>query len=163
MNVIDFAALVLLLVFARRGYLRGLVQEGFEAAAAVAGLVTARAVYVSWAARVSLYAGLPEGVTRPVLFAATAVAVASVGFALAPVVRALVVRDERRLRAEQWGGAGFGLAKGLILCVVLIALAAQVPLATVAAALDSSAAGRFTFAVMPELYRHVNAWLERSP
>lgn len=163
MNLIDLAVLAFLIGMAWRGYRRGLIQEGGEALAAVAGLVAAGSVSGPWAAAVAVYTGVPEDVGRPVLFAATAVSVAAAGFALAPVVHRLVVERTGRHRADAWGGACFGAAKALVLCAIALALAARIPLGAVSATLDASAAARAVFAVMPAVYRYIGELVPPGP
>lgn len=163
MNLIDLAVLAFLLGMAWRGYRRGLVREGSETVAALAGLATAYSVSGPWAARLAVHTGVPEDVGRPVLFAATAVAVAAMGFALAPVFHRLLIDRTGRQRLDAWGGVCFGAAKALILSAVVLALAARIPLGMVSATLDASAAARAVFAVMPAVYRYVGELVQPGP
>lgn len=160
MNLIDLFVLAVALFFGVRGYRRGLVQESMEGIAVVVGLVVAYRVHASLAMGTTLILGIPESVTRPVLFAAIAIAVTAIGFAVATLLSRAIASATWKA-TDRWGGFTFGMLKGLALCALILVFAGQTRFTSALIALEQSASGRATFALMPEVYRHVYQWMER--
>lgn len=152
MNLVDLTALLLVVWLGVRGYLKGLLQEALEAAAALAGVVAASRTYGTLGDWVAVYTGLPVDVTRPVMYAAVAVSVTAVGFFVATLIR-LAWPGRAKVRAfDGYGGLAFGILKGVFLAAILVLFLAQVPSATVLRMLDTSAFGRAVLASVPALY-----------
>lgn len=161
MNGIDLVVFALILFFGVRGFRKGFVREGSEAVAAGVGLFVAYRTFADVASWTSVYTRLPLAVTRPVLFVAIALAIASVGFGIAALLHHYLIHPSSWKRADGWLGLGFGALKGTFLCGLLLVMLTQLPLASVANALQDSAAGRAVFFAMPEFYRYVDHWIER--
>lgn len=160
MNLVDLLVLMVVLAFSVRGYRRGLVQEGLETAAAVGALLLSVRMFSPMATLTTVYTGIPQSVTGPVLFVALAVSIASIGFGLASLIRRAIAARPIWERTDGWVGLGFGAFKGALISAILLVLVSQAPYATIVAALEASAAGRAVYALMPEVYRHVDVWLK---
>lgn len=155
MNLVDLLVLLLALWLGVRGYVNGLLKEGLEAASALGGVALAARTHQVLGDSISIYTGLPTGVTRPVMYAAVAVSATALGFFLVFWIQRAVPRRARLRRLDGWGGLAFGILKGLFFAALLAVLAAQVPLAALAQALDRSAFCRAVFALAPAIYERL--------
>lgn len=162
MNGVDLLVVIVSGIAGVRGFRRGLVREGLEAAAALGGVVAGYRAYGSFGISFAISTGLPPGLTRPLLFVVTAVAIASVGFLAARAAARAVAERSGWAVADNLGGLGFGVLKGVFYSSLIVIAAAQTPAAWVTEALDGSAFGRALYAVAPDVYRHVDVWLMRS-
>ena len=155
MNLVDLATLLLVVWFGARGYAKGLVREGLEAASALGGVVLAARTHEALGDAVTIYTGLPIGVTRPVMYGAVAVSATAIGFFVISLIRRFLPKRERMRRFDDLGGLAFGVLKGFFFAALLVILAAQVPAATLTRALDRSAFGRAVFVLAPAVYQRL--------
>lgn len=160
MNLLDLVVVVFVIVLAARGYRRGLVREACEAASTLGALAVAQRMQSPMAASVSLYSGIPQEVTRPVLFVAIALVVAGVGYAVAPWLQDRVPRQGMWGRVDDLGGFGFGLLKGVFFISLLLVVAGQVPIGSVTTLLDGSMFSRSLFTVLPSAFQALGGWID---
>lgn len=159
MNVIDLLTFVAVLIIGFKGLRKGLVKEFLEACSAVLGLVIAYHTYDQWGTTVTLATGIPVDVTRPVIFAAVAIAATAIGFLVASYVAQVAPEVGWFRTFNGIGGMAFGTCKGLFYAVLVVLLLAQAPFASVATALDGSAFGRAIYRLMPEVFRRIEILL----
>lgn len=153
MNLIDLGALLLAVWLGARGYVKGLLKEGMEAASALIGVVAASRTYGELGDFIAIYTGLPLDVTRPVMYAVVAISVTAIGFFITALIHVVLPRRARARSFDGYGGLAFGILKGVFFAALLVLFAAQLPSATLTRALDASAFSRTVLTSAPAIYR----------
>lgn len=120
MPVADIVILVLLALSIWRGFTRGLVREGLALAGWIVGLIVAINGYESFAAVLAPF------ITTPSLQKATAFIVLCLSMVILSALIALVLSEILKALAlrpvDKLAGAGFGLARGLLIVLLAIGL-----------------------------------------
>lgn len=155
MNLVDLAVLLLAVWLGARGYAKGLLREGLEAASALGGVILAGRTHQILGDTISIYTGLPVSVTHPVMYGAVAVSATAIGFFIVYLIRRVVPKRQGARGLDDWGGLLFGILKGLFFAALLVILVAQIPSATLTRALDRSAFGRTVFVLAPVVYQRI--------
>lgn len=142
MSTVDLALVILLLLFAVRGYWRGLLREGCALAGLLGGAVAAGAMGPAVAALI-----VSRGGAAPVPAALMGAAAVFLGVYFSAVVAGLVL--DRLARAvflgglNRMAGVAFGLAKGAtVLGLGLVVLQRVVPRPGLGDLIEASKLGR---------------------
>ena len=122
MPVADLVILVILALSIWRGFARGLVREGLALAGWVIGLIVAINGYQSFAAVLAPFISTPslqKATAFLVLCLSMVILSALIALVLSEILKALALRPVDKL-----AGAGFGLARGLLIVLLAIGLLA---------------------------------------
>jgi len=160
MNFIDLLVFLCALAAGVRGFRRGLALEGIEAASAFGAIALAYAVRQRWGTALAVSTGLAEGLSRGAAFLGTALAAASLGFALAGWLSRKVPEAGPWAAADGIGGLLFGALKGTAYAALLLVLAAQIPAGFIVDWTYGSAVFRAIFALLPDLFANLDGWLQ---
>jgi len=120
MPVADIVILVVLALSIWRGFSRGLVREGLALAGWVIGLIVAINGYESFAVVLTPFISTPslqKATAFLVLCLSMVILSALIALVLSEILKALALRPVDKL-----AGAGFGLARGLLIVLLAIGL-----------------------------------------
>src|SRR5690606_12903689 len=132
-----------------RGYGRGLLREGMEAAFALGGVAAAFRFYPVAGERLSAQTGLPSTVLGGIAFVAIAVSVTAIGFFLAGWLDRRLTRAGGAQLTNGMLGAVFGVLKAGVYASIAVLLASRSPLGSVIDLLEGSLFSRTVLAVFP--------------
>ncbi len=155
MTGFDFIVLAILAVSAMLGLLRGLVKEVLSLVAYLSAFVAAiwwgPTVYV-WLERLIASSLLRLGVAYATVFIIVLLVMGLVNMMLAAIIRATGLTP-----ADQGLGAMFGLARGLLIVLVLVALAGYTPLPQ-----EPWWRGAMLASTATQAVKHIKSWLPPS-
>lgn len=160
MNLIDLAAVFVALWCGLWGGRKGLLREGLEAASAVGGVLAAFRLHGRYAAAAAARLQLPEELLRPALLFLIAAALTGAGLIASAMAARAVPKEGAAASLDGALGFLFGAAKGLLFALLVVGVAAEIPVAFVEAALERSVAGRAAYALLPGVYRYVHSILQ---
>ncbi|HWP57891.1 MAG TPA: CvpA family protein [Candidatus Acidoferrales bacterium] len=127
MNIIDSVLLVLLFLFALRGYFKGLFRESFSLLGLVAGFALSLRYDDALAKVIAPYGYLPQAALKPLsfvgLFALIYLGFSLVGYALHRWARSLLLYG-----VDRAGGIVVGAGKGAAVLALLVFLLSVFPL-----------------------------------
>lgn len=122
MPLVDILILLLLAVSIWKGFSRGIIREGLALAGWVVGLIVAINGYQSFAGVLAPFISTPslqKAVAFLMLCLSMVILSSVIALVLAELLKALALRPVDKL-----AGAGFGLARGLLIVLLLLGLIA---------------------------------------
>lgn len=151
MNWLDAVILVFLLLGMRRGFQRGLGQEGFQIAGALAGVLAAYAWGERAAGLLLHRLWLPAWLAKPVALVGLALALAFLGHLLGAGWSRWMATSSLRTW-DRWGGALLGLVQASVLAAVALFIWIEWPGRPFPPAAEGSWLARSLLRALPVIY-----------